>query len=148
MNKVILILSLLISFPLFAHKEINMDSKSIGQKYIDFISKKPSSLTEQQYAILFSAQVKKIINSTVICTDRNQLMKQWQDGEKKFGDKEIKLLNIIQGEDPHTVVVNYEMLWTDGTTDTVIAILKVDHNRLIEKINAVFGEKAAYQWQP
>ena len=115
----------------------------IGQQYINLISQFEKGVAQK----LFVSNAKKIVNSKVICNNRDQLLSQMQDIKETFGITKINLLELITGIDPRINVIRFEITYGDNTTESVISIIKCDDSGLIEEINEVFGEKEIYQWQ-
>lgn len=117
---------------------------TIGQRYFDFISQSNQDRAEE----LFSPTVKKIINSKLVCDNRDQLISQMQQVKDTFGIKKIEQLELIHDEVNFVSVIRFEITWNDDTTESIISIIKGDGTGLITEINEVFGEKAVYEWHP
>lgn len=121
-------------------------ASSIVMQYIDLISHLDDENSTKNLESLFSPLVKKIVNSRTVCIDRNQLTKQMYDIQNNYGVDKINLLECIIGNNDKTNVIRFEITYKDGTTESVISILKCDEKGCIEEINEVFGEKEIYQW--
>lgn len=143
---------LILQFSLYS-QEIFMHQKSIGIRYIDFLQqfiKKNDIDTEltQEVEALFSPDIKKIINSQVICTTRNNLLKQMTDIKATYAPHSVTLLEHLQAPG-HKDIIRWEISYTqDNTSETVITILTYTDNNVITEINEVFGEKNMYEWKP
>src|SRR5579872_33466 len=89
MNKIaIILLSLSLSSHALDYKE------SIGQRYFDFLN----TFNKDQAHQLFVPEVKKIINSALVCESRHQLVQQMQQVIDTFGVKKIELLELIRDD--------------------------------------------------
>jgi hypothetical protein len=119
-----------------------------GQRYINFLRQLESSHSILDLEALFSIDVKKIINSKIICTNRDQLIEQIQHVTQVHGNSKVNLLELIVSSNPLINIIRFEITWKDNTTDCVITVLKCNEFGLIEEINEVLGEKETYQWKP
>lgn len=120
---------------------------SIGQRYIDFINPKNVQTYFKNPELLFSQQVRKVVNSAQLVHNINELVEQMQDVTQKYGVVAVNLLDLIEAKDNTINVIRFEITYVDHTVDCVIAILKGNKQGLIYEINDVFGEKAAYDWK-
>lgn len=118
-----------------------MEQKSIGLRYIDCIT----HFEKESAHKLFSSDARKIVNSRVICINRDQLISQMEQVHKTFGVSSVKLLELIEAIDPKINVIQFEITFKDDTTESVITIIKCTDSGLIQEINEVFGEKDGYQ---
>ena len=116
--------------------------EQIGKQYIDCII----HFNKERAAQLFSPDVRKVVNSNVICSNRDQLLDQMEDVIKTFGIKQVDLLESIRSVDQTTHVIRFEISYQDNTTEAVITIIRCDDTGVIREINEVFGEKGVYQW--
>jgi hypothetical protein len=106
-----------------------------------------SAQSLQQSNLLFASNVKKIINSQLICNNRNELMQQMFDVWNTSGGVEkIDLLESISNADNSIEIIRFEIFFKDGAVESVITILKKNEQGLLCEINEVFGEKCIYQW--
>lgn len=122
--------------------ENNMKSELISKRYIDSIV----HFNKERAAELFSPDVRKVVNSNVICGNRDQLLDQMEDVIKTYGIKQVDLLESIRSVDQATHVIRFEISYQDNTTEAVITIIRCDDTGVIREINEVFGEKGVYQW--
>lgn len=123
-----------------------------GQRYIDLMSQFIKEKFNADYLVtlkqLFAPNVKKIVNSNIVCTNLDQLIAQIKSVEQIYGIDNIHVLELIESKDARINVLRSEVIYKDKTIECVVTILKCNDNGLIEEINEVFGEKAVYQWQP
>jgi hypothetical protein len=132
---------------IMAENYVIQDSLTIGQKYINFIGRLDNKDSIGALESLFSPSIKKVINSKVICSDREQLRQQMFDVLNISGgvDK-IDLFENIMSRDNGINIICFEITFKDGAVESVISIIKSNSAGLIEEINEVFGEKEVYQW--
>jgi len=146
MQKIIRIFNLLI-VSLCLNTFCTAQKMTHGHRYINFISQKPNNPKDEKWKSLFAPSVKKIVNSKLICTNREQLTAQMIDIEKTFGVSHIQLLELLECANNTINVIHFEVTFNDNTTETIIAILRANDQGLIEEINEVFGTKDGYKWQ-
>lgn len=145
--KNILFLVFIISF-LF-NLNANEESKNmlIGNQYINAIKKISISKNANEATSLFASNVKKIVNSNVICDNREQLLKQMNHFLSTDTIKEVRLLELIEASHQKANVIWLEFFYDDGDVESVMTILKYNDQNEIEEINDVYGQKHAYSWQ-
>lgn len=143
-HSVLLIVLMLSSVKSYSHtdRKYMSETTSIGQRYLDLIRQ----FTKDDAHLIFSSDVKNVINSKVICNNRNELISQMSDIIETFGVKKIELLELIVSSDKVNVI-RFEITYGDDTTESYITIIKCNDEGLIEEINEVFAEKGGYQWQ-
>lgn len=118
----------------------------VGNKYINFLNQEPSQSTDKQWELLFAPNVKKVVNSKIICVNRDQLINQMISVENTYGVQKVELLEVIADSSGRINIIHFEVTFEDHTIETVIAILKCDDKGLIEEMNEVFGEKGTCDW--
>lgn len=137
------------------HSESNnhmSTSIPFAQQYIDLINLlikegfNPNSIAVLKK--LFAPNIKKIVNSKVVCADFDQVIGQMKSIEQTPGVNNMHVLELIEAKDSHINVLRFEIAYKDKTIESVITILKRNDNGQIEEINEVFGEKDVYQWAP
>lgn len=123
---------------------------SIGLSYIAFLTafgQSPNNNFSKECESLFSLNVKKIINSKVICTSRAQLIKQMIDVRTTYGIHKVHLLESFESADRTADIIHWEITYAkDNSTESIMTIVKYNEKGIIEEINEVYGEKEAYQW--
>ncbi len=123
------------------------NTKPIGQKYFEYLSQVQKNGAAQGAEIL-SPIVKKVVNSRILCTSRDQAIKQLQELVDTYGIKKIELLKIAIGADSRENYIRFEITYDDQSVDTVASFLTCDDEGRIKEINQVYGEKGAFDWQP
>jgi len=122
-----------------------MESTYIGQKYITFLNILKTGNFTKELELLFSPDIKKVVNSKLVCTDRAQLSKQMGDVVSTYGIKNVNLVELINSDDHKKNVIRFELTYNDNSTDSVISILTPDEHGLISEINEVAGEKHGHE---
>lgn len=120
---------------------------SIGQRYVAFL-KNFISDSAADTSHLFAPDVKKIVNSALICANREQLIEEMQDVHSSYHVKNIELLALIRTSDPLVEVVHFEISFEEADPEVAVTILKANEDGLIKEINITYGAKADYSWQP
>lgn len=119
---------------------------SVGQRYIALLQKlSRDEPIDKEIVLLFSPSLKKTTNSQLICQGLVDYQEQIKDFHTTEKLKQIKLLNIIESQ--KSEIVHFEIMYQNGTVDTVISILTCDQQGKIKEINQVYGPKSAYSWQ-
>ncbi|MDR3646213.1 MAG: hypothetical protein P4L22_01590 [Candidatus Babeliales bacterium] len=143
------IILLLISLNLLCSESLKMETKPIGLRYLDFL--KVFAIPNQdnfskEIESLFSPDIKKVVNSNLVCKDRNQLLEQMNDVKKTYGLGYMELLELFIDKNTNSNILSWEIKYKDNTVETVITILKYNELDLITEINEVFGEKEVYKF--
>ncbi len=143
LSKVVLCIGIIFSGNIMSYQHTG----SQGQQYLDFIVHLDSAQFLQQSNLLFASNVKKIVNSQLICNNRNELMQQmFNVWDASGGVEKVDLLESISNADNSIEIIRFEIFFKDGAVESVISILKKDDDGLLYEINEVFGEKCIYQW--
>jgi hypothetical protein len=128
---------------------VHAEIVSVGQRYLEFISHPSAMNNTEQLEALFAPNVKKTVNSNLICTGRDQLAKQMKEVNDSFGISKVDPQQIIIGADSNINVIHFEISFaSDNSTESVISIIRSNDQGLIEEINEVFNDKKSYTWQP
>ena len=87
-------------------------SARAGQHYLDFIINLRDEDSTKKAKLLFAADIKKIINSRLICNNRDELMQQMFDVWNESGGVEkIDLLESISSGDNTVEVIRFEIFF-------------------------------------
>ncbi len=93
-----------------------MFGTAIGKRYIEFLERL-SQFDQIQFnkdvELLFSAHVKKVVNSKTICNNRDQLVKQMREIIDTYGIASINLLELIIGKNEQLNVLRFEITYKD-----------------------------------
>ncbi len=122
---------------------------SIITKYIDFLNLFGQSTQAdftQEIEALFSTDIKKVVNSNVVCTTREQLLEQIKDVKQAYGIRKNNILESFSNAHDNSHVIRWEIMYEDGDVDVVITILKNNDQGLITEVNEVFNQKNSYEW--
>lgn len=118
---------------------------SVGQRYRDFITDAAGAQTPEQ---LFAPAIKKVVNSKVVCHNRDELIQQMNDVHEGDGVTHIEVLDLVTGKSRNADILRFEVTFKDNSVFSVITILTANAAGKIEEINEVFGEKHGYDWRP
>lgn len=145
----ILLAVVLIMSNLVISKEMFMQTDTVALRYIAFLDmfhQSKSNNLISEISSLFSPEIKKVVNSQTVCSNREELIKQMDDVVEACGIEATKLLEFIMSNDNKSCVLRWEITYKDNTAESIITILKYDEKGSITEINEVFGQKGIYQW--
>lgn len=149
MNK---LLYLLISLcMLTAYTETNLENQMtlltpIGQRYIEFLLKFSKNRDPEAMRLILAPDAKKVVNSRVICTNRDQIFQQMIDINDECGFLSLEVHQLIESVDKNVNVLRWEITYGDNTTESVITVITSNNEGQIVEINEVFGNKEVYNW--
>ena len=126
-----------------------MVSKSIGEKYIDFLQLFKASRgadLSQEIEALFAPTLKKVVNSCEISKNRTETFKQMNAVKEDYGIQSILVHEYLEAADKRKCAIRWEISYADGDIESVITIISTNQEGLIEEVNEVFGQKNSYEW--
>ncbi len=126
-----------------------MVSKSIGEKYIDFLNvfraARGADLSKEIEA-LFAPTLKKVVNSREISRNRTETFKQMNEIKEDYGIQSMLVHEYLETADKRKCAIRWEISYDDGDVESVITIITANKDGLIDEINEVFGQKDIYEW--
>ncbi len=126
-----------------------MASKSIGEKYIDFLKSfidMSEAQLEKEVETLFAPDLKELVNLSELSKSRVETLKQMKKVKADKAIKSIMVHEYFETADKQKCAILLEILYTDGEVDSVISIVKANTQGLIGEINQVFGQKDIHEW--
>jgi hypothetical protein len=127
-----------------------VETKPVGQRYFEFVKLFTEVNREdfsQELAKTFAADVTKIINGRLVCTNSQDMLRHMKDVKNKHGISNVVLHELIRSDDNRANVIRWDITYKDNTTESIITIVKYTNDNLITEINGVFGDKGIYDWQ-